>query len=63
MPAMLPRERRPKVWLSLSPSLASERIRILHEYYWRGAEDSNFFAVNTVTYHGINVCVVWHTVS
>src|SRR5215216_42825 len=24
-------------------SLASERIRILHEYCWRGAEDSDFF--------------------
>ena len=27
-----------------APSLASERIRILHEYCWREAEDSNFFA-------------------
>src|SRR5215212_839392 len=38
-------------------SLASERIRILHEYYWRGAENSNLFATITVTYHGISVCV------
>src|SRR5829696_3435358 len=37
MPAILPRERRPKPRLSLPPNLASERIRILHEYSWRGA--------------------------
>src|SRR5215212_4172832 len=29
---------------SLPLSLGSERIRILHEYSWRGAEDSNCFA-------------------
>jgi hypothetical protein len=56
--AILPGERRPKPRLSLSPILGSERIRILHEYSWRGAEDSNFFATTTVTYHGISVCVV-----
>src|SRR5687768_2609540 len=30
-----------KALLSLHPTLTSERIRILHEYYWRGAEDSD----------------------
>src|SRR5215208_1536611 len=36
MPAILPRERWSKPQLSLSPSLGSERIRIPHEYCWRG---------------------------
>jgi hypothetical protein len=44
MGVALPRERRPKPLLSLHPSLTSEGIRILHEYSWRGAEDSNLFA-------------------
>jgi hypothetical protein len=42
MPAILPRERWSKPQLSLCPSLGSERIRIPHEYCWRGAEDSDF---------------------
>src|SRR5829696_5340454 len=42
MPAILPRERWPEPQLSLPPSLASERIRILREYFRRGAEDSEF---------------------
>src|SRR5215211_2579195 len=37
MRVALPRERRPKPLLSLPPTLTSERIRILHEYSWRGA--------------------------
>jgi hypothetical protein len=36
MRVALPRERRPKPLLSLPPTLTSERIRILHEYSWRG---------------------------
>jgi hypothetical protein len=51
---------------SASPSpefLASERIRILHEYYRRGAEDSEFFArAPTVTYRGSGVRIVSHIV-
>src|SRR5829696_4237550 len=42
MPPILPRERWPEPQLSLPPSLASERIRILREYFRRGAEDSEF---------------------
>src|SRR5215207_9632311 len=64
MPEILPREEQPpEPPLSLPPSLASERIRIPHEYCWRGAEDSNFSAMATVTYRGISVRIVSHIVS
>jgi hypothetical protein len=63
MATILPGERRPEPQLSLPESLASERIRILHEYYRRGAEDSNFFArAPTVTYRGTSVRIVSHIV-
>src|SRR5918994_3394101 len=41
MPAILPRERWLEPQLSLSSSLASESIRILREYFRRGAKDSD----------------------
>jgi len=42
----------------LYPSLGSEEIRILHEYYRRGAENSDCFAMSTITHHDTSVSIV-----